>query len=316
MAEVNSIENINRVFEDLATRHYFINSYGWGVQWEIAAERITYPCLWVTPVTASMPRSEDNDRYTTIEVELEVSVLDAVHKDESNEIDAHSDTLTTLTEIVNQINDHPYYTNSTLLLTEDIDFEALEEFSDDQTAGWRALVTLKLSNNKSFCGAPLSDLEGFSFAGIESSGVTYQTRYLTCSTVTGCTQLQDYVAQQVATVTDNDNFTTGATYSGQSLTFDRTNGLGAYSVDLSNLSASTLYVASELWTVELIDAQSVDFYAPYQMTIESWETVLSASTISLLDDGAAYTTGNTIDKGSKITVSASTPTVINLNTTH
>lgn len=69
------------------------------------------------------------------------------------------------------------------------------------------------------------------------------------------------------------------------------------------------------YTIELVDALTVDFYAPYQMVITSVSNVLNAPTITLKDDGATYTLGNTIAIGSRITVTASTASVVNLNIT-
>ena len=80
------------------------------------------------------------------------------------------------------------------------------------------------------------------------------------------------------------------------------------------VTASNLYVENELWTIDLIDYQTVDFYAPYYLTIDSYDTVVSVSAVTFLDDGASYTTGSLIAEGSKITVTSTSATVINLNT--
>ena len=72
-------------------------------------------------------------------------------------------------------------------------------------------------------------------------------------------------------------------------------------------------VTPEVWTVELIDAQSVDFYAPYNLIISSSSNVLNSPDIQLKDDNVTYQFGNTISAGSKITVNSSTASVINLN---
>lgn len=69
------------------------------------------------------------------------------------------------------------------------------------------------------------------------------------------------------------------------------------------------------YTIELVAALTVDFYAPYNMKINSVSNVLNAPTITIQDDGAAYTLGNTIAIGSKVTVTASTLSVVNLNIT-
>lgn len=81
-------------------------------------------------------------------------------------------------------------------------------------------------------------------------------------------------------------------------------------------ASTQLWIDSGLqYTIELVDALTVDFYAPYQMVITSISNVLNTPTITLKDDGATYTLGNTIAIGSKITVTASTASVVNLNIT-
>ena len=70
-----------------------------------------------------------------------------------------------------------------------------------------------------------------------------------------------------------------------------------------------------VYTVELMDALTVDFYAPYDLKINTTTNIKNAPTITILDDGAAYTLTNTIAVGSKITVTASVAGVTNLNIT-
>jgi hypothetical protein len=69
------------------------------------------------------------------------------------------------------------------------------------------------------------------------------------------------------------------------------------------------------YTIELVAALTVDFYAPYNLSIGSITNILNAPTITIQDDGAAYTLGNTIAAGSKITVTASIASVVTLNVT-
>ena len=81
-------------------------------------------------------------------------------------------------------------------------------------------------------------------------------------------------------------------------------------------SSTSLWVNAGIqYTVELISALTVDFYAPYNMIITSVSNVLNSPTITIQDDNVAYTLGNTIAIGSKITVTASVASVINLNIT-
>ena len=67
-----------------------------------------------------------------------------------------------------------------------------------------------------------------------------------------------------------------------------------------------------MYTIELMDALTVDFYAPYNMSIDAVTNIRNSPTITLQDDGVAYTLGGTIAVGSKVTVTASVAGVCNL----
>lgn len=78
----------------------------------------------------------------------------------------------------------------------------------------------------------------------------------------------------------------------------------------------TLWVNQGLvYTVELIAALTVDFYAPYNMKINSVTNILNSPTTTIQDDNVAYVLGATIAAGSKITVTVNTAAVVNLNIT-
>jgi hypothetical protein len=78
----------------------------------------------------------------------------------------------------------------------------------------------------------------------------------------------------------------------------------------------TLWVNRGLiYTIELMDALTVDFYAPYDLKINTTTNIKNAPVITIQDDGAAYTLTNTIAVGSKVTVTASVAGVVNLNIT-
>lgn len=70
-----------------------------------------------------------------------------------------------------------------------------------------------------------------------------------------------------------------------------------------------------VYTIELIAALTVDFYAPYNMKINSVSNVLNSPTTTIQDDNVAYVLGATIAAGSKITVTVNTAAVVNLNIT-
>jgi len=79
-----------------------------------------------------------------------------------------------------------------------------------------------------------------------------------------------------------------------------------------NTSTSVWVDSPIVWTIELINALSVDVYAPYNLSIDTVTNILNAPTITIYDDGVLYILGGTIAVGSKITVVASVIGVTNL----
>lgn len=70
-----------------------------------------------------------------------------------------------------------------------------------------------------------------------------------------------------------------------------------------------------VYTIELMDVLTVDFYAPYDMKINTVTNIKNSPTTTIQDDGVAYTLTNTILLGSKVTVTVNTAGVVNLNIT-
>jgi hypothetical protein len=95
---------------------------------------------------------------------------------------------------------------------------------------------------------------------------------------------------------------------------DSSGNFGNYG-DYLQSTGSVIEWQGIVYTVELMDALTVDFYAPYDLKINSTTNIKNAPTITIQDDGAAYTLTNTIAVGSKITVTASVAGVTNLNIT-
>lgn len=89
----------------------------------------------------------------------------------------------------------------------------------------------------------------------------------------------------------------------------------------SNLAATNVQDAIDeivnnvVFTIELIDALTVDFYAPYDLQINSITDILNSPVTTIEDDGVPYVLTNTILAGSLITVTVDTAAVVNLNIT-
>lgn len=83
--------------------------------------------------------------------------------------------------------------------------------------------------------------------------------------------------------------------------------------DGSNWYVNNETDTSVMWTIELIDVQTIDVYAPYDMSINTIHNVVASPTITITDDGSPYTLGAFILEGSLINITASVASVINLN---
>jgi len=91
-----------------------------------------------------------------------------------------------------------------------------------------------------------------------------------------------------------------------------TNPTGGASLEYQ--SSTSLWIDAGIqWTIELIDALTIDVYAPYNMQIDSVSNVKNAPTTTLSKNGSAYTLGTSISMGDKITVAVSVAAVVNLN---
>lgn len=191
MANIVSYVDIIELMTSIAQRHYQINTFFLGRDWEVENnEDVLYPLFQVYPEFAKMPINDWNE-YKTLELTLNCKVLDITTPGEENEKDVHSDTLRIAQDIVNELNQHPFYIRSNVSLMEDISFNALEEHKDDITAGWSFSLKLKIINANTFCGMPIAELPGYSANGPTSSGTIVNTQYLTCDTLPDCPTIID-----------------------------------------------------------------------------------------------------------------------------
>jgi hypothetical protein len=90
-------------------------------------------------------------------------------------------------------------------------------------------------------------------------------------------------------------------------------------IGLTGATGSTGPVSPEytypVFTVELMQTLSTNFYAPFNLEIDSITNILNTPTTTLLVNGLTYSLGTSMSAGATISVIASTPSVINLNTT-
>ena len=300
--KIQTVNQLISVFKDISTRHYQINGFGVGDNWENGTIEKMHPVLWINPTTATMPSSDNG--YKTFEIDFEVRVFDLVNKDESNEKEVLSDCIDILKDIITEFKGHPYYVNSQLNIIDDINFEAFTEEFDEEVSGWVCEISLMTPVLTSFCGIPSADITGFEFPGVDCPDVNVLCPvfvedvtgvYPIVVTTTGTTKeisldgglpdtfvISGEYDNGTLTLTRNDDvdvivtgfdtggdndYTTSATLSGNIITFDRTDTVGAYSVDLTTAinSAPDKFVQSGAYdeinnkiVLTLNDASTVD----------------------------------------------------------
>lgn len=144
------------VLKDIQERHFNLKSFGVGQVYDYAASsKPIYPSLWVTPKAGTYFRSS-SDSYPYKDIQVELRVIDLVNKGTDNQDDAHSDCFQTLSDIIQELNEHPYYQAGFMSLVGDIEFEPLEDWSDEEVSGWMTTIALRLKQNTSYCALPMT----------------------------------------------------------------------------------------------------------------------------------------------------------------
>jgi hypothetical protein len=292
MANINSYNQVISILKDIAERHYQINTFFLGKNWEIEnTQDIVYPCLQVYPEVARMPQT--NGEFKTLNLRFNCKVIDLVQQDQANQKDVHSDTLAIAQDIINELNQHPFYIRSNASLLGDIDLSNLDEYEDDFCAGWEFTLDIQLINNNSFCGLPMEDINGYSFPGATSTGYSTSVQYLTCASLTGCSTLQDFVSNEISDALTGfstaNYYTTGATLDGTTITFDRNDLAGAYQVNLSPALGGYLPITGGLMqgSIKYPQGTGADFYNAAGTQIKAGITQNGNTTFFLSLDSSA-----------------------------
>jgi hypothetical protein len=312
MASALTYKQILTVLQSIAERHYQINSFYVGDNHDMNTEDLVYPVFQVFPTIARLPQTDGE--YKTITITLKCKILDKDLQNNSITNDLHTDTLRICQDIINEINQHPFYLNSNMSLQGDIEIGQMGEVFDDYLVGWEFDLNLQLINNNSFCGLPIANIPGYSVAGPENSEFNISWNYLTCETITGCTNLTNFIQNYIdagltastsgATITyvqDGTNTFTGGTAQYPTVNIVASpsfnNFTSSGNTSLNVLSASTIYSAgTDLYNIFLTtnDGNDITRVQPGTNTYTAGTANNPSVNVSALTIDNLTVSGNTI----------------------
>jgi len=320
---VTTYNNFIAVLKDIADRHYQINSFGIGQNFDIeASTNVNYPLLWVKPIKARMTKGS-NEGYATFDINFELKVIDQATPDNTTLVnkvgsmteEIYNDTLEVLKDIITEIDGHPYYQNSGLQIINDVDFNPLNEYTDHNLNGWVSEIELRSKNTRSFCGIPVEEISGFSFPGPDYTGLTYiDVQYITdiinsdgniqvshtgttyevnasgiTTNTNNITQLDNNKYDKSGGTISGDVQITGQTYFQKSVYFSGvTATVNAFDTYISDLSQSNIFI------LDWVDTATLDYSNPrigtYIWVIQNQTalSILSFETNKFASAGGTY----------------------------
>ena len=158
-----SINKIIDMFNDIANRHLMIHAFSYGPLSDINTEgELRMPYLHVENTTTTLSTG-NGITYREVFYDFDVYVMDRINKGDSNYQETTSDTLFMLYSIIAEINQHPYYVDAGLKLSDDIQTESVFEATDENVNGHRATLRFKQGFRYTPCTVPIQDIASYSF---------------------------------------------------------------------------------------------------------------------------------------------------------
>lgn len=146
---VLTYNQIMQRFETFATNHYQINSFGNGDLWEVVEhdqlKDFNYPLMWVEDQPAI---TEDK----IIELTFRIFIINLVQKDESNENEVKSDTLSICLDV---ISDWVMQTDEIqITVDKNTNLTSFTERFNDELTGWWMDLKLRVPFKYNKCDIP------------------------------------------------------------------------------------------------------------------------------------------------------------------
>ena len=89
--------------------------------------------------------------------------------------------------------------------------------------------------------------------------------------------------------------------------------MGIATITDNILTDTGVDINSATFTIDLIELQNVDFYAPDILKINTITPISGSPVVTVKVNDVSYTLGDVIPQGAKITVEVDIPSVVNLN---
>lgn len=195
---VKTVNNIISFFQNIVTKHYQLNDFGFGNIFEINGEikpGFRYNLLWLVPMDSITTEQTKQRRFLVIVVGL-------VKKDMSNRDEVWSDCEQILDDVIKILR----YDNDDYTLIGEPILNPVSEKHGDWVTGWQTEVVIETDFNSNYCDIPASDLN-FNEANEESfvQIVNTDTGEVLYNRRLGETQYVQVLTDVIDTIDDNDS---------------------------------------------------------------------------------------------------------------
>ena len=186
IAREYTLNQLNSVFNYIANGHSGITAFYAGQYENYQNPDKLYPLLWVNAQTVESRANENVYDY-------HLMVLDRCNEDELIRNEVYSDTLRTSLDI------KAYLTNNNIYsfkVEQPISIEKVtDEINSDMVCGWRMSMKIRTDWKADICSIP-GLIQSYTYS--EGTVSTGGSNFLTCSNVTACTSLQNYILNAVS----------------------------------------------------------------------------------------------------------------------
>lgn len=164
-----TVNEITKIFRDIATNHRQIEDFGYGDFSEMGTSKsINYPLMWMNYGTETIFINDSAGNPTHIEMDIEFRISDKInntintddnHGEESNNaLEITSDIVQIKRDIVAQLTQHSFYMNNGITIRTDITDELFYDAGTDVVNEIRFILTLRFPFNLTVCGSPFKNI--------------------------------------------------------------------------------------------------------------------------------------------------------------